>query len=62
VSGVEDGVLRVRVRSAPADGAANAELVRVVAAHLDVPPSSVSIIAGHASRNKTLLVPDTGSE
>ena len=46
----------VRLQSAPADGAANAELIDLIAAALDVPKRAVTIIAGHTSRLKRLRV------
>ncbi len=44
----------VRVAAKPTEGAANAELVRFLAHHLGVPPSSIRIVAGHRSRRKTV--------
>jgi len=64
VDGVgEDGILRVRVRATPTDGAANKAVVRIVAAALDWPPSRVSISSGATSRIKRLVVGggDTGA-
>jgi uncharacterized protein (TIGR00251 family) len=57
IEGVDDGgELRVRVTAAPADGAANAALTRLLAKALRVPKTSVSIVAGASSRHKKLLV------
>jgi len=44
------------VRERAVDGAANTAVVRVVAEHLGVPKSRVSIRRGHTSRQKTLEV------
>jgi uncharacterized protein (TIGR00251 family) len=44
--------LRVRVAAPPVDGAANEELVRVLARALKVPPRDVEITSGHASKVK----------
>jgi uncharacterized protein YggU (UPF0235/DUF167 family) len=60
VDGVEGGVLRARVAAAPADGAANAALVRLIADELDVARSSVRIASGASSRSKVIAV--TGVE
>ena len=51
-----EGVLRVRVRAAPADGAANKALIRTLAAELGVAPSRLEIVAGTASRSKRVAV------
>jgi hypothetical protein len=52
----EAGELRVRVTAAPADGDANRAVVRLLAAALDVPPSSVLIVSGGSSRRKRIRV------
>ncbi len=52
----EGGVLRVRVKEAPVDGAANAALVRLVAKYLGISRGAISIIHGATGRNKILKV------
>ena len=47
---------KVRVAAAPEGGRANAELVRLLAAVLDVPVRSVTIVAGSRARTKTAVV------
>ena len=49
--------LEVRVAAAPADGAANEEVVKLLAKALGVSRSEVTIISGQASRHKRLAVP-----
>ena len=49
-------VLKARTGAAPTDGKANAALIRLLANALDVPPSSVRLAAGAASRTKTLAI------
>lgn len=56
VIGVHDGALRVRLAAPPVDGAANDELVRLLAKWLGVARSSVSIAGGAASRSKLVDV------
>ena len=46
--------LKVWLKSAPSDGKANEELVRILADKFDVPKSSVKISSGFSSRNKTV--------
>jgi uncharacterized protein (TIGR00251 family) len=52
----DEGVLRVRVAAAPADGKANEAVVRTIAKAAGVAPSSVSIISGSSSRTKIVEV------
>ena len=49
--------LEVRVAEAPADGAANAAVVKLLAVALGLAKSQVSIVSGHASRHKRVAVP-----
>lgn len=49
--------LDVRVAAAPADGAANDEVVKLLAKALGVPRGSVMIASGKTSRMKRLDVP-----
>lgn len=49
--------LEVRVAEAPADGAANAAVVRLLAKGLGVSRSDLAIISGAASRHKRLSIP-----
>ncbi len=51
------GSLRVRVTSAPADGAANRRLVELLAESLDIAKSDVAIVSGASSRSKRVAVP-----
>ena len=48
--------LRVRVKAAPVDGAANAALVQLMAKYLSVPKSRVSLVSGATARNKILEI------
>ena len=57
VGGERDGALVVRVTAAPADGAANDAVVRLVAKALGIAPSGVLIERGGTSRTKVLSVP-----
>ena len=59
IAGVRDGRLVVRVTSPPVDHAANDALVEAIAEALDVPRRAVLIVAGHASRQKTVEVRET---
>ncbi|SDG87967.1 DUF167 domain-containing protein [Roseospirillum parvum] len=47
-------LLKCSVTAPPADGAANAALVRLLAKSLDLPKSAITITAGQSDRLKTL--------
>ena len=52
----ELGRLRVRVRAAPADGEANAELLAWLAKTLGLRKTAVRIVSGGTSRQKTIEI------
>jgi uncharacterized protein len=56
IAGMRGESLLVRLNAAPVDGAANAELIDVLADALDVPKRAVSIIGGERSRQKRVRV------
>ena len=56
VVGEHDGALKVRIASPPVDGAANAELIKLLAKLLKIPKSDVEIVGGESSRSKQVRV------
>lgn len=54
--GIHGHAVKIRVAAAPADGAANDELLRFLARHCDVPLSAVEILSGAGSRQKRVFV------
>ena len=54
--------LEVRVAEAPADGAANAAVVKLLAKALGISRSEVTIVSGHASRHKRVAIPLVAGE
>jgi len=64
IVGVEDFggevVLKVRVRAVPEAGRANVSLVKLIAAWLKLPPSSVTVVHGGKSRVKQIAVEGDG--
>jgi uncharacterized protein len=56
VAGTRGGAVLVRLQAPPVEGAANAELVEVMAKVLQVPKRAVSIVAGDRSRHKCVRV------
>jgi hypothetical protein len=51
-----DGSLKVRLQSPPVEGAANAELVEVLAKALGVPRRAVTIVGGVHARAKRVQI------
>jgi uncharacterized protein (TIGR00251 family) len=54
--------LEVRVAEAPADGAANDAVVKLLAKALGISRSELSIISGATSRHKRVAIPFDASE
>ena len=61
ITGVLDGVLRVRLHAPPVDGAANDALVAFLADRLAVPRRGVRIVTGATSRTKLIEVEGVSS-
>ena len=55
--GTRTGVLKISVTSAPEKGKANKAVLKLLAEALDVAPSTLKLVAGVSSPNKTVLVP-----
>ncbi len=51
-----DGVWRVRVAAPPVKGKANKELIAFLAKGLGVGKGALTIVKGHASRNKVIVI------
>jgi len=56
VAGRHGDALKIRVAAPPADGAANAELIRFLAVRLGRPRSAITITAGQSGRRKTVSI------
>ena len=56
VVGAHDGALRVRLAAPPVDGAANDELVRLLARVLGVTRTAIAVTAGQTSKLKRVAV------
>jgi uncharacterized protein (TIGR00251 family) len=56
IAGSHDGALKVRVASPPIDGAANAELVKLLAKTFGVARSAVEILSGQSARTKQVKI------
>jgi hypothetical protein len=56
IAGTRGEALLVRLQAPPVDGAANEELIAVIAKQLGVPKRAVTIVAGERSRQKRVRV------
>jgi len=56
IVGEHNGALKVKLKSPPVDGAANDELVRLIARAFDIAKSDVEIVSGQTSRSKQVRV------
>lgn len=56
IAGLRDGAVLVRLAAAPVDGAANAELIDLLARALDIPKRDITILSGERSRAKRVRV------
>ena len=56
IVGEYDGVLKIKLKSPPINGAANDELIRFLAKLLDVSRPDVEIVAGATSRTKRIRI------
>lgn len=56
IVGEHDGALKVRIASAPVDGAANAELIKLLAKHFGVSKGDIEIAAGANSKSKRIKI------
>lgn len=47
-----DGIVRVHTATAPTDGKATNDVIKMLAAHYNVPKTSIKLIRGATSRDK----------
>ncbi len=56
IVGLYGDALKIKLTAPPVEGAANKMCIEFLAKQLDVPKSSLSIISGHSSRTKRILL------
>jgi hypothetical protein len=56
IVGEHDGVLKIQLTSPPVDGAANAELIKLLAKQFGVSKSDIEIVAGETSKSKRIKI------
>ena len=54
--GLRDGALLVRLAAAPVDGAANDELIALIAKALRIPKRDITIVSGERARSKRIRI------
>ena len=62
VCGIYNGGLKVSLKAAPVDDAANRECCELFSKLFHIPPSRVHILTGQSSRTKTVMVEGISSE
>lgn len=56
IAGTRNNALLIRLKAPPVDGAANEELIRLLATILGIPRRNVEIVSGHTSRTKRIRI------
>lgn len=56
IAGEQSGALRIRIAAPPVDGAANRELIRLLAKMFKLPQNAVAIVSGVTSKSKIVHV------
>ena len=56
IIGEHDGTLKIRIAAPPVDGAANAELIKVLSKRFDVAKNAVEITGGQTSKQKQVRI------
>lgn len=56
LQGMVDGMLRIRTTAAPADGAANKDVIKQLAKAFGVPKSAIVLLRGESSRIKDFVI------
>ena len=59
---LDDGTVKIRLTAPPVEGKANKELIKFLSSVLDVPSSSLKILAGQTGHDKLISVVGLSSE
>jgi uncharacterized protein len=62
IVGELDGALKIRIAAPPVDGAANAELTKLLAKTFGVSKSAVEILAGQTSKTKQVKIANLAAD
>jgi hypothetical protein len=56
ISGVLDGVIKLKLHSPPIEGKANIECIELLSKALSIPKSSIEIVNGSKGKTKSVLI------
>ena len=56
LAGEVEGVLKIKIAAPPVEGAANEELIRLLAKLFDVPRRAITILSGATAKNKIVRI------
>lgn len=56
IAGEYNGALRIRIAAPPVEGAANRELIRLLARRFNLPQKAVAIVSGAGSKSKIVRI------
>jgi uncharacterized protein (TIGR00251 family) len=56
IAGEYNGALRIRIAAPPVGGAANRELIRLLARRFNLPQKAVAIVSGAGSKSKIVRI------
>ena len=56
IIGLRNNVLIIKTTSAPDKGKANEAVIKLLSKKFKIPKSTISIVSGQASQNKTILI------
>lgn len=59
---MDDGTIKVRLTAPPVDGRANKALIKYLAEILEIPTSSIEIVAGQTGHDKLVTIYDLSSD
>lgn len=59
---LDDGTIKIRLTAPPVEGKANKELIKFLSSVLDVPPSTIEILAGQSGHDKLLSIMGLSSQ
>ena len=62
IVGEIDGAVKIKIKAPPIDGAANAELIKLLSKTFGVSKSAIVIIGGETSKNKYLKIENLTAE